>query len=82
MYSEEAGRARDARLVNGVMNLGGRNASAFEVDQALGLQPRPWKLGSFRKWLAAVGRLSLFGRAARLHSSRARQAAMRRSAGT
>jgi hypothetical protein len=37
MNKHDSGRARDARMMNGAMMLGGRNPSGFEVDFALGL---------------------------------------------
>lgn len=40
MHGCDAGQARDARLMNGVALLGGRGASALEVDIALGTNPR------------------------------------------
>jgi len=57
MHGDAAARARDARMVNGVMALGGRNASAFEVDSALGLEPWRVQPCTLRRWLGAmVGR--------------------------
>jgi hypothetical protein len=50
----DAGRARDARLMNGVALLGGRSASALEVDIALGLDLRPAQTPGPRTWLRAL----------------------------
>ena len=62
MHGCYAGRARDARLMNGVALLGGRSASALEIDIALGLDPRtalvfdarPAQTSGPRTWLRAL----------------------------
>ena len=61
MHGCYAGRAQDARLMNGVMLLGGRGASALEVDIVLGIDPRaarvvdsrPARTSGLRTWLRA-----------------------------
>ena len=62
MHGCDTGRARDARLMNGVTLLGGRCASSLEVDIALGidprtalvLDPRPAQTSGPRTWLRAL----------------------------
>jgi hypothetical protein len=51
MYSQQVERERNARLMNGVMNLGGRNASSLEVDLALGLAPPTLSASRLGAWL-------------------------------
>ncbi|MET0167952.1 MAG: hypothetical protein ABW318_23550 [Vicinamibacterales bacterium] len=54
MHGCDNGRARDARLMNGVTLLGGRGASALEVDIALGIDPRPAQTSGLGTWLRAL----------------------------
>ena len=62
MHGFHAGRARDARLMNGVTLLGGRGASALEVEIALGIEPRtarvldspPAQTSGLATWLRAL----------------------------
>lgn len=56
IYSDGKARARDARSMNSVMNLGGRNASALEVDLALGIDTRQDRQGLLHHVPEAVAR--------------------------
>jgi hypothetical protein len=48
MDYERNARVRDARLMTGITLLGGRNASATEVDRALGVAAPPVQAGHLR----------------------------------
>ena len=54
MHGFDASRTRDARLINGVMLLGGRSVSTLEVEIALGLDTRPGQTSGLRTWLRAL----------------------------
>ena len=54
MHGHKTERDRNARMMNGVMNLGGRSASPLEVDLALGLQPTPLPASRLGAWLRAL----------------------------
>ncbi len=53
MNGHETERDRNARMMNGVMNLGGRSASSLEVDLALGHGPTPLPASRLGPWLRA-----------------------------
>lgn len=54
MYGHQTERDRNARMMNGVMNLGGRHASSLEVDLALGHRPTPLPPSRLGPWLRAL----------------------------